>query len=234
MNRKLVEEFFDKHSPVNADAVIDTINAKLEKLGFEGVSVIDADYDEEGHVFVTFEDEEKGELDVTFHYDIEDGPYAVIEDDDDEFAYVINLDALAPPIDNTVFGDYINMTDSTWMNASFFYAILTGCTDDEEISAEKDAETDSLFGMHVNEGRKTFVIRGGKKVKLAIVRKKRRKILSGAQRSSIRAAVRKRALKKVSSNRKRKRSLKIRKRMGIKKPKLSRFQKVAGTANRRK
>jgi hypothetical protein len=234
MNRKLVEEFFDRYSPVNSAAVKDTLNAKLDRLGLDGVSVIEVDYDEEGHIFVTFSDEEKGELDVTFHYDIEDGAYAVIEDEDEEYAYVINLDALLPPVESTVFGDYINMADSTWMNASFFYAILTGCTEDPKEVTKSENPTDPLFGFHIGESRGTYVIRGGKKVKLAIVRKKRRKLMSGAQRSSIRAAVRKRAMRKSTSNRKRKRSLSIRKRMNLKKPKLNRNQKIAGGANRKR
>jgi hypothetical protein len=232
--RKLIEEFFDRYSPINPQGIIDAMNARMDSLGFEGASVVSADYDEEGNIFVTFADDE-GEVDVIFKYDREDGAYAIIEDEDEEYAYLIHLDALLPPIDDTCYGEFINMTDSSWMNGSFFYAILSGCEMDSE-SEDPRIETDSLFGLQISEsgGRKVSVIRGGKKVKLAIVRKKRRKVMSGSQRSAMRAAARKRGMKKSIIQRKRKRSLAIRKRMNLKKPKLNRNQKIQGGANRKK
>lgn len=232
--RKLIEEFFDRYSPINPEGIVDKMNARMDSLGFEGASVVSADYDEEGNIFVSFADED-GEVDVIFKYDTEDGAYAIIEDEDEEHAYLIHLDALLPPIDDTCYGEFINLTDVSWMNGSFFYAILSGAEMDAE-SSDDTIEKDSLFGYQISEsgGRKVSVIRGGKKVKLAIVRKKRRKMMSGAQKSAMRAAARKRSMKKSQSNRKRKRSLAIRKRMNIKKPKLSRNQKIAGGANRKR
>lgn len=239
MNRKLVEEFFDRYSPIDPQGVVDTINSRMEELGFEGAWAVDADYDEEGHIFVTFSDDD-GDMVVTFKYDEQEGAMAVIEDEDDEeYAYVIHLDALMPPVQDTMYGEFINLADGSWMNGSFFYAILSGCDMDSDTDVPL-AKKDALFGMDVSEsaldeaGRKVSVIRGGKKVRLAIVRKKRRKVMTGGQRSSLRAAARKRAMKKSQSNRKRKRSMSIRKRMGIKKPKLNKNQKLQGGANRKR
>ena len=86
-------------------------------------------------------------------------------------------------------------------------------------------------GSGIDEVKKT-VISGGKKVRLAIVRKVRRKRLTSSQKQGIRKAVIKRKQKKGQSSRRRKKSLALRKRSGLKRQSLGRNLKVAGTSNR--
>ena len=79
----------------------------------------------------------------------------------------------------------------------------------------------------------TIVVRGGKKVKLPIVMKKKRRVLTSKQRAGLKRAALKRKQNKVQINRKRAKSLKLRKRSNIKKKKLAPGQKVAGTSDRK-
>ena len=244
--RSLVEELFNRYSPVDCSAIIDSFNNRFVDLGIEGVTVTSCDYDEEGNIFVVFQDEDGDELEIIFTVDPEEGVIAINDqDEDDDYVTIVDLDTLLPSIDDTIFGVYPNLVDLSWLNPSGFYAILSGgdmdFESDEDISFQAKMNDpygymidEDLKKIRIDEGRKVAVIRGGKKVKLAIVRKKRRKGLTGKQKSSIRKAVRKRKIKKAKTARKMKRSLKIRKRMKIKTPKLTGTQKVAGTANRKR
>ena len=79
------------------------------------------------------------------------------------------------------------------------------------------------------------VVRGGKVVKLPLVRRKRRRILTGKQRQALRKAAMARKAKKGQISRKRKRSLQIRKSRGVKRRtgNTARF-KVRGGADRKR
>ena len=109
----------------------------------------------------------------------------------------------------------------------------------ENIDFNNFNDSDEHIIYSINEDEldelKKTVIRGGKKVKLAVVRKLRRKRLTPAQKVGIRKAVRKRKAKKGQTARKRKKSLKLRKRLGLgKQKKLPKGLKVAGTASRKR
>ena len=71
-------------------------------------------------------------------------------------------------------------------------------------------------------------VRGGQRVKLPVVRRKRRVRLTPKQKQGIRKAARKRKAQSSKIQRKRKRSLKVRKRLGLKKGSLRKNRKVRG------
>lgn len=184
--------------------MLKNINERLSELGFEGITAEDIQIDAETKaVEVTFTDDES-ELLAVFFVDEELGPVVtVIEDEqeleDDEIS-VIQLDA--PVINGMI--DFNN--GISWLSEDDIEEILTFGADSDEI-----------------EERAIFVIRGGKKVKKKIIRKKRKKRLNAKRKMAIRRAVRKKRAKKAQIQRKRKRSLKIRKRANLKnKPKKTR------------
>lgn len=245
MKRSLAEELFEKYSPVDPSDVVRAFNSRFAELGFIGVSVIEADFNEEGDTFVTFKDDENNLLDIVFTFDEDGGVVALAPgEEDSEWVTVIELDALAPPVEQSAFGQYANLTNLKWLNTSALEAILMAGDleynnlDGDDLDGKVSGVYYQMGNMTVYESfekideRKVSVIRGGKKVRLAIVRRKRKKLLTGRQKSSIRSAVRKRKMHKNVIKRKRLKSLRIRKRMGIKTPKLSKNQKVQGGANR--
>jgi hypothetical protein len=247
MKRSLAEEIFESYSPVNTEEVKRAFNGKFAELGFIGVSVSEVDADEEGNTFVTFQDDEDNFLDIVFMYDDEEeGVIAIAAgDEEDEWATVIELNSVEPALDQTAYGTYVNLTNLSWLNSSGLEAILMGGDldynsldgqdDNGRVKGTTFQQGNVTYYENLNkiEERKVAVIRGGKKVRLAVVRKKRKKLLTGRQKSSIRAAVRKRKMKKNTIKRKRAKSLRIRRRMGIKTPKLNRNQKIAGGANKK-
>lgn len=251
--------FLNKANIPDSKAIRSSIEKRINFLGIEGVFVDEVEVDIDGDIIVTFVDEEDDEMDVVFAYDPEDGAIAIIQDDDDdaEDSLLVDLGGLAPSVIKTAFGTYLNLLDLSWMNKSAFLTLFQAgqLDDDSDDDYEDDKEEDNQedkrlpdpYGYidtsenaeenedHIDEARKVYVVRNGKKVKLAIVRKVRKKILTAKQKAGIRKAVMKRKAKKGSIARKRKKSLKIRKRLKIKKPKnLTKGQKVAGTANRKR
>ena len=245
--------FLDKANIPKEQEILDAMQKRMNRVGIEAITVERVDVDIDGEITVTYSDEEGDEMDIIFFYDQEDGAIALIADEeDDENWLIVDLDALNPPIVNTGVGKFIQMSSLEWMNKSAFQTLFqAGDVDDADDNQLSDNELgkgrvlpdpygyigeDLLEDDEVIlEARKVYVVRGGKKVKLAIVRKVRRKILTGRQKGAIRKAVRKRKAQKHKIARKRKKALRVRKRMKIKTPtNLGRNQKVAGTANRKR
>ena len=240
----------DKSNIPRQEDIKASMEARLSRLGIEDIAVTEVDVDIDGDITVTFQDIEGDELDAVFTVDPEDGPVVIIADDDsDEDWLIVDLDGLHPTMVKTPFGLFLNLTDLEWMNKSAFLTIFqAGDIDSQEPNNDdmngKDHARDPWGYMgenfdddevFIDEARKVYVVRGGKKVKLAIVRKVKRKILTGKQKMAIKKAVRKRRAKKHVIDRKRKKSLRVRKRTKIKSPtNLSKHQKVAGTANRKR
>jgi hypothetical protein len=247
VSSSLAWNFLDKSKVPDASAIKTAIEKRLNFLGIEGIAVVEVEPDIEGDIFITFQDEDGDEMDVVFAYDPEEGPIAVIQDDDEdaEDSLIVDLDGLAPSLVKTVFGTFVNLVDLDWMNKSAFLTIFQAGLLDDNNQEDNPSQLPDPHGYItealeesdevITEARKVYVVRGGKRVKLAIVRKVRRKVLTGKQRSAIRKAVRKRRAKKHIISRKRKKALRVRKRLKLKTPSnLSKLQKVAGTANRRR
>jgi len=133
---------------------------------------------------------------------------------------VVDLSSIEPPLIEAMGETYINLTELSWMTDSVLLAILNA---DEIEDMEEEPEFD--FGEA-----QTTVVRGGKKVRVVLVRRKRRKRLSPKQKAGIRKGVLKRRSQKGAIQRKRKKSLKLRKRLNIRKRTNKRF-KVQGTSS---
>jgi hypothetical protein len=219
---KVLEDIFS----MTDDAIMAAFKERLEDFGFDNITIDDVSTDSKGDTVVTFGDDEGEMIEVLFTYDEEDGAVAVILDperdlldnEEDELD-IIELDSVDPitmEIDGELAIDLINLD---WLDENTLQAILTvgDLIDDQE-----DAEGD------VSE-RSVVVVRGGKKVRLPIVRRKRKKRLSAKQKNAIRRGARKRKAKKATIQRKRKRSLKLRKRSGLKGV-TNKNLKVQGTA----
>lgn len=254
----LSEQILQKYEPVSSEDILKSFEARLNVLGFENITVDDVQVDYDGDITVFFTDDEGNGVDVLFTIDPDEGVIAIILDDEESEDFIIvNLDSLDPPVIDTSFGRYIDLLRLDWLSGSVIATILQSNSflDSDESSPiapkvvdpygytqvyDENCEEDLFIELdemdeelEIDEARKVSVVRGGKRVRLAVAKKVRRKILTGKQRASIRKAVRKRKVKQAKINRKRKRSLKVRKRISLKTPKLTRFQKVAGTANRR-
>jgi hypothetical protein len=255
----LASEILAKIEPISSEKIKLSFQERLAELGFDEIMVDDVEVDIDGSINITFVDSDNDELEVLFIYDEEEGPLAIPFDGEDEFSEeeitIIDLDPLSPKVVKTKYGTFLDLVNLDWLNTTTVNAILSvgEIQGDEPVSDIEPAANNEtnrvwhyLYGFKedmegidsedditIDEARKISVIRGGKRVRLPVVRKIRRKIMTGKQKASIRRAVRKRKVKQARTNRKRKRSLKVRKRMGVKTVKLSKFQKVAGRANRK-
>ena len=241
--KKIYELWDDDTSiiPIKPNNVKKAFQERLAYFEMDGVSVDDVDIDLEGNIRVTFSDYEDDIMEVLFGYDEDndEGAYAMIlgEDDDEEY-FIMDLDPMNPVILQTEqFGKYVNLTDLSWVNKSMFASMFSigeidffsesQVREGYEGNLSKDFEGYEKGNTSKDEVFKT-VVRGGKKIRLPVVRKKRKKALSAKQRAGIVRAKRKRkmTMKTSASKMKRKKSLKIRKKLGIKKTKLPKGYKV--------
>lgn len=248
-------EMLSNALPMDPDTIRQEFERLFKKFDMEEIGVEDIEVDYDGNVTVTFFDDDS-ELDIIFTYDDDDGCIAIIDDGDEDTDYVVvDFDPMNPAVLKTPFGMYIDMTNLRWVNKSFLTAILTAgdmeLDDDDDsylVSSDDMAQQKNFDRLYheitqddidaymaedyISEVKKR-VIRGGKAVRLSVVRKKRRKRITGKQKAALRKAARKRKMKGSQIQRKRKKSLKLRKRLGLKKSKLGKHRKVAGTADRK-
>jgi hypothetical protein len=172
---------------------------------------------------------------------------------DDENAILIDLSPMQPPLVDTPYGPYINFATVDWLSKALFETILSAGEllekePDEQMFKQKDAfgnriiarapleeleKDDELEAIveSVKDGDEVIceiyktVIRSGKRVRIPVVRRLRKKRLTSKQRAGMRKAIRSRRAHKSQIARKRKRSIMARKRMHLGKSKLpkSRF-----------
>jgi hypothetical protein len=148
---------------------------------------------------------------------------------------------MTPPLLKTPWGMFLNLSDLSWMNLSVLKSIFTGGDYDFD-SVVIGQTTLDAFGnvvsldpgviesvqrtVGVDETMYKVVVRGGKKVKLPLVRRKKKKRLTASQRAGLRRASRTR--KSSASKRKRSLSIKARKRLHLKPGKSQRGYRVGG------
>jgi len=221
------------------------LTKKLDTLGIEGISVDSVDDDGTGGLLVSFFDDEDGEVQVLFSYEEDDGPSAILVDDDTgEEVLMVDLSPLAPGLVNIQGYQYINMRDISWLNKSTMMTILTA-GDLESPQADKAISVDALGNVipaaesfyevvgvieengEVLEVSYKTVVRGGKKVRLPIVRRKKKKRMPSGQRAALARAARK-SSRSGATKRKRKMSLKLRKRAHLKTGGLRKGYKIGG------
>lgn len=212
MKTRELNELIDPYDP---DEALRAINDRLEKLGFIEVQVEDLSFDLDGGIVVTFSSDEEA-MQVVFIYESGDSSVIIIDDEEDEYSdddeseiYVLDINSYNPPIIKALLGSYIDLRLTKWMTVSFFNSIFQAA-DLETEYVEDDGEED------LGEARKTYVVRGGKKVRVTLVRRLRKKRLTPKQKSGYRKAVRSRKTKMAKINRTRKKSLRVRKRLSLK------------------
>lgn len=206
----LVESFSDLDIE-EQEAIADEVNILLSNTPYEDIHCESVSQDKEHKItYMEFSDTSSGDSVTLAFFVDEDGLPVVcfaedIDDGDDEIT-VMDLIELEPTIENGM----IVFNDMSWFDIAIIEFMFAG-------EPEKPEEIQEAF---------LTVIRGGKKVKKKIIRKKRKKRLSAKRRMGIRKAVRLRRLKKAQTQRKRARSLKLRARSRLKnKPK---GQRVVG------
>lgn len=225
--------------PFDPEDIKRAFERKLEQFDFDNVRVSDVDIDLEGDIVVSFEDFEGDEVSLLFQYDDEDKAILafVLEDEDDEVGdevLLVDLTALNPVVlDMDSLGvKYVNLTDLTWMNKSTMTSLLqageVGVDDDVQPAQKKQDAFGNMMTVDLGvlesaeeetelSERSAVVVRGGKRVKLPVVRRRRKKRLSAAQKAGIRKAAMKRKSKQSQINRNRKKSTKLRSRLKLKK-----------------
>lgn len=169
------------------------------------ISVDYAEIDEEGDLIVSFlNNESDEEMTIAFGLDEDGTPVALYvdsEDDDGESEFVDLSELEIPVKDGKI--DFDSISD--WLSPEVLLDILDG-TEDEYTEAS------------------IYVVRGGKKIKKNLVRKKRRKPLTAARRQAIRKAVISRRKSKAQAARKRAKSLKLRQRANLKRKQNSKMR----------
>ena len=243
---------------ISPDRIKTELRKRLDFFGISGVFVDEVEIEVEGDIRVDLSDDDKDQMSVVFLVDPESQDMsAIIVDPDedsateDDSAIVVDLSPLNPSMIQTPVGNLVDLIDLSWMNKSTLMTILKAGEIGDDERPQKNRKQDAFGNFtqvecngedicilgkddgSLDEGGFTLVVRGGKKVKLPIVLKKKRKVLTGAQRAGLKRAAIKRKQKKSQINRKRAKSLKLRKRSNIKKKKLAPGMKVAGTANKK-
>jgi len=245
------EIFTENVAALQSEIIKDALMQKLEEFGFDGVEVSEVEVHEDGNIIVEFEDFEGDEMTVLFGIDEVEGSYALIVTDDmedelfdfeDKDVLEVDLSPLSPLEVDTPLGKYINLVDLSWMNKSTLSALLSVGDIDAEIEGGDEQEDpmgdeegeeeagDEEVGDEEDVGELfKVVVRGLKKIKLPLIRKKRRKILTSKQRAGLKRAVIARKRVASKSARKRQKSLKLRKSLGVKRTGTPKGYKVSST-----
>lgn len=207
LSNALMFEIDNENTEIDADSIIRGFEELLERFGFDGISVSGVSSDYDGNVIVDFSDYEGEEMSVMFYVtddeDEDNGAFALVlsdemldDEDNDESEYsIVDLSGLVYSTKATAYGTYIDLSNvQDWMTRSFL---------------------DTILSIGDIQERFATVVRGGKRVRLPVVRRKRRKYLSSKRKLGFRKAALKRKTKKTRTARKLKRSLKRRKNMGL-------------------
>lgn len=198
--------------PIQPENVKAALTKKLGQFGMDGVMVDDVDVEMDGIITVYFSDTEGGELAVSFTYDDVEGACATVLDDygDAEDAIYVDLDTLAPPLVKSDFGSYVNMAELSWLNRTTLATILgAGAIGGDLVQTNRQSGTGSAstdaFGNvqpkpedwvkktitvdnEVVETSYKVAVRGGKKARIPVLRKKKVKALTNSARMAIHRA----------------------------------------------
>jgi hypothetical protein len=210
----------DALSPFTPEEVEMSFRAKLDSLGFEEVGIGDIVVEFEGDVFITFADKEGDEVEVVFgcesiYDETEEECYAMVVSEDDA-QIVVDLDSLEPGVIETDFGRFVDVLDLSWLNKSTVGALLSAGNVDFGEGLEVLTTKEELDEFRrVKTSKKKTIIRGGKRMRIAVVKKVGKKRLSPKQKAALRKARRK--AHTGAAKKKRKRSRKKRRTLGLKK-----------------
>lgn len=232
---KLMEEVEAKEMPIPVDRIEAAFDDLFYKLGIEGYFFFhDVEFGTDNDIIVSFTDEEENIYTLTFVNDIDEGPCLLFDDsegeDEEEEVTLVQLKQYNVPTIQTDAGDYVNVSDLSWMDGEILLDIIKLAGFPIEIVGEPSIVSYDEFGNLAQKvecltNDKDYLdgiceifkvaIRGGRKVKLNLVRR-RKKRLTPKQKAGLRKAKvkRKRSMRKALV--KRKKSLKLRKKAKIK------------------
>lgn len=212
----LIEELDDMAGcPFTPDQVVAAFNGKIAEMGLEGVTCDYADPAVDGSVLVGFSDSDSS-IDILFT-----GQEAMVVDPsgDDNHDITIDLTPLDPPSVAGDTSDFVDLSDLSWMNLTTLKTIFTAGSISEGFKFEEDmvpveenyekveGEEDCFEAVRIK------VDSTGKIKRIPIVRRKK-KILTAAQKAGIRRAALKRA-KDPDMKRKRAKAMLIRARLHL-------------------
>jgi hypothetical protein len=227
MIRSKARLLLEQLSPLDSDMIKDCFNKRLKQLHIKDVVVSDVEVDIEGNIIVEFEGDD-GDMDVIFHYDVEDGVTAIVEPDgleDEDELTIVDLSDNSIGLLKTPYGLYPNLLNLEWLTKDIMRSIL--------FAFDADDDSDVPYADDEIEEATKLVVRSGKKVRIKLVRRKRAKRLTPKQRQGLMRAKVKRKAKMSRTLRKRKKSVKLRKRGNLKTGGYSKSYKVAGTKSKR-
>jgi hypothetical protein len=212
----MMNDFF---RPMKTEKIVDAFNKALYRHKFDNISVLEVEDNLDGTISVIFKEADGDELFTLWGFDIDEGAFVLVTDldeisevddidvDNADDLIEIDLDTFRPALVKKGMHTYINLTDLHWTTPSMFNTIFTV----DDIENEEDEYPISDYVFEEAFRRKKYAIRGGKKVKVAIKRKRPLKRMKAATKRKLSKALRK-ASKKSSTKRARARSLKVRKR----------------------
>lgn len=188
--------FGDRLAQPTVESVKQAIINALGELEIEDIQVTDAELTDAGYE-VTFV---QGDREITAVFSGDQEPEVVVlsssEEDEENYSEYIDLSDYKPEL----YDDSKDIVDFSKLTPEIVYFVLTG----EELEPEITEASIS-------------VIRGGKKVRKKLIRKKRKKPLNAKRKLAIRKAVIKRKRTAKVALRKRMKSLRLRKRANLKK-----------------
>jgi hypothetical protein len=204
----------DKEKIQDADLVKSALATRIDKLGFEGVTIESVEISADGDVIVAFKDEENNEMEVLFGVDYSGSAYAMVLDNygDNEDIVIVDLDPVAPTVFENEFGTLsLDLVNLGWLNTTTVDTILrsgdiianiNGIPPEEEevdssnldafgnkivnqSNGESFAVKINKIGEEVVERVISRIVRGGRQLRLPILRAESRVNLTFKQRESI-------------------------------------------------
>lgn len=234
--------------PLSSESIATAFEKKLAQFGLDKVlQVMGAEVGEDGDVSVELMDKDDNTYVLVFIYDEKEGPQGFVlsdkdeakkskkkkakkeENDDEDVELAFDLAPLNPSVVKTAFGDYMNMSDLSWLDQDTLMGMLmaAGCPIGIAIlpKAKQDEFGQFLRNESMDEAFR-IIIKGGRKVRVPLVRRLRKKRLTPRQRMGLRKAAMKRKLHSAQAMRKRRKSLALRKRLHLKPGKVPRGFKL--------
>lgn len=227
----------EEDTEMDGDLIRREFEEKFKEFEIEDVSIDDVNILIPNTIIISFIDINNNVLDLAFILDEDEGAQVfLINDDiesnsllDDEDKELLSIDfnSSLPAIKETKSGRYIDLTNLSWLNKSTLLSFFSLGNIEIEAEQEKQKRKVDAFGYTVKMGEAfKLVIRGGKKVKLPLVRSIKKKRLTAAQRAGIRKAARKRKQHMSQTLRKRAKSLNIRRKQHLTNKKLPSSYKI--------
>lgn len=196
-----LSEFFNKMEPVNSESIKDNFDKLFAKYGFDGVWPEEIYVDMEGNITVDFLDVDDNSMRIIFAHE-DEGSYALVATEEDN-VLVFDLDPMRPVLRKTQTATYLDLTDSTWMTKSLLAALLTAGNPDGPSTTPVNKKEDEVAGYvapidGVTEGSR--VVRGGKNIRMPVVREKKRNSLTHGQKENLVKSLMKRNERELSGS----------------------------------